>query len=297
MRHKYVNIAALNYNKSYHATIGREPSRVFHGRLPIIDFNLEKGICPQKMPSTKSQIAQDVLEQTEMIFQDVRKKDLQSFIKYNAYSDRKANVSKHKQADYVYVLQPKSDHQGSGSALTEHRRIGPFVIKKALPNNNYLVRKVGTYKAQVLRGLRLRQFTPRQPILDVQIRPRLWNCDPELIKKHDNLYARAWERDYEKTISDNSHDNAVLPNSYEISVASDLPKNEMSNNPGTIRKNSPEFFFQADKSCDITDTDHYMEPDTDTSVEQKNPTPTNPRNSKYDLRHKSGANCNDDHRY
>ena len=32
--HKYVIIAVLNYNTSYHSSIGREPSRIFHGRIP-----------------------------------------------------------------------------------------------------------------------------------------------------------------------------------------------------------------------------------------------------------------------
>ena len=31
---KYISIAVLNYNTSYHASIGWEPSRVFHGRIP-----------------------------------------------------------------------------------------------------------------------------------------------------------------------------------------------------------------------------------------------------------------------
>ena len=32
--HKYIKIAVLNYNTSYHTSIGCEPSRVFHGRIP-----------------------------------------------------------------------------------------------------------------------------------------------------------------------------------------------------------------------------------------------------------------------
>ena len=32
--HKYISIAVLNYNTSYHSSIGCEPSRVFHGRIP-----------------------------------------------------------------------------------------------------------------------------------------------------------------------------------------------------------------------------------------------------------------------
>ena len=68
------------------------------------------GIRPQKIPSPDSQIAQDVLEQTETIFQDVRKNAMQAYIKCKAYYDKKANASKLKQADYVFILQPKADH-------------------------------------------------------------------------------------------------------------------------------------------------------------------------------------------
>ena len=39
------------------------------------------GIRPQEIPPPDSQIAQDVLEQTETIFQDVRKNTMQAYIK------------------------------------------------------------------------------------------------------------------------------------------------------------------------------------------------------------------------
>ena len=72
--HKYVSIAVLHYNTSYHKSIGCEPSRVFHSRIPynILDLKLE--VRPQQQPIPKSQIAQDVLDQTEKIHQAVRKK-------------------------------------------------------------------------------------------------------------------------------------------------------------------------------------------------------------------------------
>ena len=41
--------------------------------------------------------------------------------------------------------------------------------------------------------MRLRQFTPRQPIPDIQIPPHEWQPEPEVIIEHDDLYARAWE--------------------------------------------------------------------------------------------------------
>ena len=84
LSHKYVNIAVLNYNTSYHTSIGCEPSRVFHGRIPYNVLDLKLGICPLQQPIPTSQIAQDVLEQTEMIHQDVRKNAMQAYIKYKA---------------------------------------------------------------------------------------------------------------------------------------------------------------------------------------------------------------------
>ena len=38
---------------------------------------------------------------------------MQAYIKYKTYYDKKANASKLKERDYVYVLQPKVNHQGN----------------------------------------------------------------------------------------------------------------------------------------------------------------------------------------
>ena len=82
--HKYISIAVLNYNTSYHSSIGWEPRRVFHGRNPYNILDLKMGIRPQKISPPDSEIAQDVLEQTEAIFQDVRRNAMQAYIKYKA---------------------------------------------------------------------------------------------------------------------------------------------------------------------------------------------------------------------
>ena len=97
--HKYINIAVLNYNTSYNTSIGCEPSRVFHGRLSHNVLDLKLGIRPQQQLIPNSLIAQEVLEQTEMIHQDVRKNTMPAYIKYKAYYDKKANASKLKEAD------------------------------------------------------------------------------------------------------------------------------------------------------------------------------------------------------
>ena len=99
--HEYLSLAVLHYNTFYHKSIGCEPSRVFHGRIPYNNLDLKLGIRPQQQPIPTSQIAQDVLDQTEMIHQDVRKNTMQAYIKYKAYYDKKANASKLKPTDYV----------------------------------------------------------------------------------------------------------------------------------------------------------------------------------------------------
>ena len=270
---------------------------MFHDRIPYNKLDSKLGIRLQKIPPPESGIAQVVLEQTERIFRDVRRNAMQAYIKYKAYYDKKANSSKLKQSDYVYVLQPKADHQGSKIPFTDFRWIGPYIIEKVLPNNNYVVRKIGTNKTQILHRMRIRQFTPRQPIPDTPVTPREWQPDPEVIIKHDDLYARAWECEYDKPIFDSDSDNAVSPNSTEVTVRTEEEANATRSTPGTIQEDSSNILPHTHEMADGTDTDHYMQPDADKSVEQNNPTPTNPRSSKYDLRHNSRPNCIDDYRY
>ena len=126
----------------------------------------------QQQFTSTTQNARDVSGQTEMIHQDFRKNAMQAYIKYKAYHDKKANALKLKEADYVYVLQSKADHQVGKIPFTEFRWQGPYNIDKVLPNNNYLVRNIGTNKTQVLHCMRMRQFTPRQLPADIRITPQ-----------------------------------------------------------------------------------------------------------------------------
>ena len=210
---KNVIIAVLNCNTSHHTSIGCEPSRVFHGLNPYNVLDLKRGIRPQQQPIPTSQIAQDVLEQTEMIHQDVRKNAMQAYLKYKAFCDKKANASELKEADYVFVLQPKADHPRSKIPFTEFRWIDQYRIEKVLPNNNYLVLKIGTNKTQVLHRMRMRQFLPRQPPVDIRVKPQEFKSDPEVSLNHDDLYARELEYDYERPIFDVENNNAAPPNS------------------------------------------------------------------------------------
>ena len=138
---------------------------------------------------------------------------MQAYVKYKAYYDRKANASKLKKANYVFILQPKADHQGSKVPFTDFRWIGPYIIENVLPNNKYLVRKIGTNKTQILHRMRMRQS-------DIPVTQREWQPDPEVVITHDDLYAKAWECEYDEPIFDSDYNNLAAPSPPETTIRS-----------------------------------------------------------------------------
>ena len=166
-----------------------------------------------------------------------------------------------------------------------------------LPNNNYLVRKIGISKTRVLHRMRMRQFTPRQPSVDLRIEPPEYKPDPDVSLKHDDLYARAWEYDFEQPIFEAEKNNAAPPNPHESQVQTDIPTGELKNTPGISYEEFLEIFPQTDEVSDVTDTYPHMEPDVESSSGQPESIPTNPRSSKNNSRHNPKPNCNDDYRY
>ena len=145
--------------------------------------------------------------------------------------------------------------------------------------------------------MQMRQFTPRQTLAGIRVTPQEWKPDPNLSLKQVDLYASAWECEYEQPIFDTGNNNATLPISSEIPVQSDLSTEEIKSAPGRAQNCSPENFLQTEESCDVTDTYPHMELDVETSSEQLNNNPTNPCSSKYKLGHKPKLNCNDDYSY
>ena len=160
-----------------------------------------------------------------------------------------------------------------------------------------MIRKIGTNKTQILHRMRLRHFTPRQPITDIPITPRKWQPDPEVVIKHDDLFARAWECKYDEPIFDSDYNKMATASPPKITIRCEQAADEMRNTPGITPENSREIIPQPGGPYDSRDVDRDTQPNADTSVEQLYPMPTNPHSSKYDLRHNPKPNCNDDYRY
>ena len=68
--------------------------------------------------------------------------------------------------------------------------------------------------------------------------PREWQPHPEVIFQHDDLYARAWECEYDKPKFDSDYNNLVTPNSPEVTIRSEEAADETTPTPGTKRENS-----------------------------------------------------------
>ena len=98
--------------------------------------------------------------------------------------------------DYCYILKPKADTQATKFPFQEFRWIGPYKIEKVLPNNNYIVRRLGTNKTQLLHRILLRKFTPSAPLADNFVRETDWQKDDNIIVTHDDLYAHTWDTNF-----------------------------------------------------------------------------------------------------
>ena len=137
---------------------------------------------------------------------------MQSYIKYKKYHDKKAKASPLKEKDYCYILQPKANHQGSKIPFRDFCWIGPYIIEKILPNNNYVVRKLNTNKTQILRRIHLRKYNseklPEDNYQEVQ-----WQIDNKIVVPQDDLYTIALEADFGEHLFDipiiNTDPNAI----------------------------------------------------------------------------------------
>ena len=229
--HKYLPLAVLNHNTSYHASIGCEPTRVFHGRIPFNILDHKLGNNPNEQINPTTEFAEEIQNWTKILIVKTKQNIMQSYIKYEEYYDRKAKAAPLKENDYCFVLQPKADHQGSKIPFRDYRWVGPFIVQKVLPNENYIVRRMNTNKTQILHRIRLKRFVPNQPLED-NFREQRLQPDEENIIPQDDIYVITWETDFGEQLvtRGNEPTTTSLPNGEQPNAAeprhSDVDENE-----------------------------------------------------------------------
>ena len=229
--HKYLPLAVLNHNTSYHASIGCEPTRVFHGRIPYNILDHKLGNNPNGKISPTTEFAEEIQNRTKTLIDKTKQNIMQSYIKYKEYYDRKAKAAPLKENEFCFVLQSKADHQGSKIPFRDYRWVGPFIIQKVLPNENYIVRRINTNKTQILHRIRLKKFVPNQPLED-NFQEQQLQPDEEIVIPQDDLYIITWETDFGEQLITRGHDPipTSLPNDEQPHAAepshSDVDENE-----------------------------------------------------------------------
>ena len=71
---KYLPLAVLNHNTSYPASIGCEPTRVFHGRVPYNILDHKHGNNPNKRVTPTTEFAEEIQNQTKLLSDKTKQK-------------------------------------------------------------------------------------------------------------------------------------------------------------------------------------------------------------------------------
>ena len=209
MWHKYVQIAVMNYNTSYHESLGCEPTTVFHGRIPYNILDIKLGLKPNWEKDSNEELTDQLQKQIAEIHHAAKENLMQSYLKYKQYYDKKATATPLKNNDYCYVLNPKADNQSMKFAFKDCIWTGPYIVVKVLSNNNYVVRRTGTRYTQTLHRIRLRLYAPNQRVPDVTVRREDYLPEPEVKTTHNDWYAQAWETKFGEVLFGNTTENAA----------------------------------------------------------------------------------------
>ena len=134
----------MNYNTTYHETLGCEPSTVFLERIPYNILDLKLGIKPKWITTPNLHIAEQLQKQIDEVGATANDNTMLSYLNYKKHYDRKASAAPLKLNDYCYILNPKADNQSTKFAFQGCIWTGPYIVMKILFNNNYTIRRLGT---------------------------------------------------------------------------------------------------------------------------------------------------------
>ena len=184
--HKYLPLAVLNYKTTCHATLCCEQSRIAHGRIPYKRLDHKPGLNPNPKVLPTTDFADEFKRRARILIDTTKKNIMQSYLKYKEYYDRKAKAAPLQQNDYCFILQPIANHQRSKISFREYRWIGPYVVEKILPNENFNVRKLNSNKTQILHRIRLRKYEPNTVLEDIRPEGNLQPDDEIVIPQDDH---------------------------------------------------------------------------------------------------------------
>ena len=129
--HKCLQLAVLNYNTTYHSSIGCEPSKIFHVRFPYNVLDHELGNIPNKyfLPTTK--FAKELQQRTQILIDQTKKNLMQSYLKYKEYYGRKAKAAPLQERTIVLFFNRKRIVKALKYHLETAGGLVPLLFKKS----------------------------------------------------------------------------------------------------------------------------------------------------------------------
>ena len=273
----------MNYNTTYHETLGCEPSTVFHGRIPYNVQDLKLGIKPKWKTTPNSDRAEQLQNQIDEVRATAKDNIMLSYLKYKKYYNRKASAAPLKVNDYCYILNPKADNQSTKFAFQDCIRTGPYIVIKVLSNNNYTIRKLGTRYTQTLHRIRIRPYVLDQLMPDVTVRSNEYLPDQDVKVSHNEWHAVSWEMDFRKQIDKHETPKRAKPNQQVViqeetnanddTMTPQMPRNQ-TDDTNDVTPPSPDF---SNLATDVGDNPYIRRPHL------LKPT-RSPKNTAYDNR-------------
>ena len=105
--HKCLPLAVLNYNTTYHSSIGCEPSKVFHGRIPYNVLDHKLGNNPNKNILPTTDFGEESQQRTKILIDQTKKNIMQSYLKYKEYSTARPRRLHHRRKTTVLSFNRK----------------------------------------------------------------------------------------------------------------------------------------------------------------------------------------------
>ena len=83
----------MNYNTSYHESLGCEPTSVFHGRIPYNILDIKLGLKPEWNNYDNKYLTDVLQEQVAELHQAAKDNLMQSYLKCKRYYEKKATAT------------------------------------------------------------------------------------------------------------------------------------------------------------------------------------------------------------
>ena len=142
-------IATLNNNTTSLSSIECEANREFHQGVPhnFQNCNLKLRFNSNVAPATN--FADKTFRRTKFLYDKSKKNVMQSSTKHKWCLIRKPKLPFQEKV-HRSALQPEADHQRTKLTFRNFRKIAQYFREKALPKDNYIVRKIKTNKTRIL---------------------------------------------------------------------------------------------------------------------------------------------------